>query len=376
MENLSMEEIFKKDFNETEVLIENGDDIEEVVEEVEFNGYYDIYDVLIRTNEFDKSIIEEEIKVHAEKRYNRKYINARKHLIKDKRHLFAKVKPYSTKNMDNNLTTKNILSVDNLCFVKEKMNEKVSEYNINYVEISFSNVDWLKSSLGGIKENMSYSGPCIIIENNEEYFTFIRYSKYIDINGFYSNDYIYDHMISIEKEKINYLFIDKKNLGLIKIKRIINYSIDSVINVNNARTHFYGKLVKGGSFIGNIKLQKRPIEYYIDYIDLESYKRDNKKQIRKEFNIYLQEIEDRKNEPIYNPNLLYLDDLYHDLPVNEFLGMNIFYYEDNENYDLLEKYEELKTKYNFTENEIDSYFSEEDLEFFSDMYEEYEEYWD
>jgi len=80
-----------------EVLIENGDKFENpyVIEDNEASSkndiYDDMFDMFLEEQEMNESIIEEAMEIHSSKRYNRKYINARKHLIKDKKRVLSQV---------------------------------------------------------------------------------------------------------------------------------------------------------------------------------------------------------------------------------------------------------------------------------------------
>ena len=221
MSKLTMEEIFKKDFNETEVLIENGD-IEEVVEEVEFNGYYDIYDILIRTNEFDQSIIEEEIKVHAEKRYNRKYINARKHLIKDKRYIIRKAwakseseiyrkdfygKPLLNGYIKNIFINKiNYYHDYNGWFSAKAMKIRQTNKMLKNIEKE-GLMEWYNYDYKEYRKSLYYSFDCEDYEDNEVYLSDIEYyvQPFLGMDKFYYEDNSnYDLLEKYKEESYEY----------------------------------------------------------------------------------------------------------------------------------------------------------------------------
>jgi len=349
-----MEEIFKKDFNETEVLIENGDDIEEVVEEVKFSGYYDIYDVLIRTNEFDKSIIEEEIKVHAEKRYNRKYINARKHLIKDKRYIIRKAWAKSESEIyRKDLIQKNVVHIEKEVSIRFFQKEKIETIIPKAVEIEYISIFNGKTLRNNIK------GKYIVTEKSDR---FILESIPTE------EQFAWEPKQIIFKDKILDIYMqERKNLSF---KRIIKHAYDytwAQFDLSG-KTFFYRKPLLNG-YIKNIFINK--INYYHDYNGWFSAKamkirQTNKmlKNIEKEglmewynydYKEYRKSLYYSFDCEDYEDNEVYLSDI--EYYVQPFLGMDKFYYEDNSNYDLLEKYKE------------ESYEYEEDFLYDYDYYE-------
>jgi len=363
---MNMPKLSEIEFNEEEVLLENGDIIEvrnEKVVNEELSDLELIADDFLFSWIEDINILEEAMKIHREKRYNRKYINSRKYLVKDKRNLFQKAYPVYPTQTDNKLILDRVLDIDNLCILNQELVRKESEYRIQYIDIEYN-----KKFVFGSLVPEQYQGYAIIVNNKFDNFTFIKYnsSEFKEL----TYDYISENLISInDRELIDYLSIDNHRIkGVAKVNRIIQYSNKNILNKYNMKVHFYGKRVIGNFFVENTKLPvyKLFCHYEGFNITIQNEKEDIRKEIEEGIESYEQERRDYEYflyECDYEEDDYYFDP-YEGFPVKEFLGMNVFYYEDHGNYDLIEKKEE-----EIVYDDCDYYYGDED--FFSDMCEDY-----
>jgi len=284
-----------------EVLIENGDIEQE--KNVQVNvGPEDLYDVMsehFKENIIEnEKIIEEAIKIHVAKRYNRKYINACKNLIKDKRYILKRVFSKSDSEMyRQDLVSKNVVSMDNETKVRFIQKEKTRIIIPKFVDNHFY------SKFKGYNFEEHIKGKFIVTEKEDIFilesipFDYTWASYYLSGNIFfygkpYKNGFVGN--INIDKFRHNYNgFISAKAIKIRKIKQFLNI------------------LEKEG--INEWFQNERNDAFYVNYFDCDW--------------------EDFEDENDY-----YLSDI--EKYVKPFLGMDKFYYEDNGGYDLLEKYEE------------------------------------
>jgi len=293
------------------ILVENGD-IEQLEE-------------IVQINVGSEDLIKEAIKIHAAKRYNRKYINARKNLIKDKRYIIRRAWAKSDSEMyRQDLMKKNVVSMDNEVSVHFVQKEKTTTVVPKFVDIK----DHIK-------------GRFIVTEKEDRFI----------LESIPSEDhYALGPKIIVMKDNIFDFFMkDRKDLAFEKvIQRDFDYTWATYYLSGN--TFFYGKPYENG-FIGNVIINKTSYDYN-DWISAKAIKI---KKTKEYFKILEKEglnewFQNERNDAFYvnsfdcdwedfeDENDYYLSDI--EKYVKPFLGMDKFYYEDNGGYDLLEKYEE------------------------------------
>jgi len=167
------------------------------------------------------------MKIHMSKRYNRKYINAVKHKLKDKRIVYQKARLFSKIDyFKKDLVLKNVVFLEKETLIKtkeEKATIIITPEDI-YMEINIFDC------------TMTISGLFEIIENNLWY-TIISLDKKINKTFF---------KFSVAK------IIRKKRYDLIFEKEVVLSRSNSYLNKNlSGKIYFYNKLVKNG-YIDNI----------------------------------------------------------------------------------------------------------------------------
>jgi len=355
-EKLMENESYWDSINVDKILVENGD-IEQK-ETVQVNvGPEDLYDIMsehfIEVILENEKLIEDTIKVHAAKRYNRKYINARKHLIKDKKYIIRRVWAKSNSEMyKEELLSKNIISIDNEVSVRFVQKEKTTTVIPKFVDIKFNGYDF--------KDHIE--GKFIVTEKEDRFI----------LESIPSEDqYAWEPKKIVMKDNIFDIFMkDRKDLAFEKVtQRGFDYTQASYYLSGN--TFFYGKPYENG-FIGNININK----FSHDYNGWISAKAMKIKKIKKALDILEKEglnewFQNERNDAFY---INYFDwedfedenDYY--CPsgiegyIKPFLGMDKFYYDDNGSFDLLEKYEE-------------DQYSNKDSDYYDDSY-MYDDFWD
>ena len=338
--------------NVDSILIENGDIIEEEIVDPE-----DLYKVM--SNHFAEIVIENEkiikdsIKIFLNKRYNRKYINARKYKIKDKRIVYQKAHCSSKIDYFNkDLVSKNVVSMDNEICVRFVQKEKEKKIIPKFVDIKYKN-----------NFEKHIKGKFIVTEKEDRFI----------LESIPSEDqYAWEPKKIVMKDNIFDFFMkDRRDLAFEKVtQRGFDYTW--VIDYLSGNTFFYGKPYVNG-FVGNVNIYK----FSHDYNGWVSAKAMKIKKTKEYFKILEKEglnewFQNERNDAFYvnsfdldwedfeDENNYYLSDI--EKYVKPFLGMNKFYYEDNGGYDLLEKYEEKQ-------------YSCTDPDYYDDSY-MYDDYWD
>ena len=195
--------------NVDSILIENGDIIEEE------------YTITMKTN------VKDSIKIFLNKRYNRKYINARKYKIKDKRIVYQKAHCSSKIDYFNkDLVSKNVVFLEKETLVKteeEKVYKKIIPEEI-YMKINFCGHI---RELSGLFEMTETNFWFTIISLDKEIGETIFKSSIVEISRKSKLDLIFEREIYLSRSN---LYVDKKISG---------------------KVYFYNKLVKN-KFVKNI----------------------------------------------------------------------------------------------------------------------------
>jgi len=356
-EEIINSESYWNSINIDKILIEKGD-IEKSKESIQVNIIgEDLYDIMFDYYLENEKIIEEAIKIHIGKRYNRKYINARKNLIKDKRNVIREAWAKGKSEMyRQDLVEKNVVSMDNEVNVHYVQKEKTTIVIPKFVNIKFY------SKFNGYDFKDHIKGKFIVTEKED---------RFILETIPFEDRFAWEPKKIIMKDNIFDIFMkDRKDLAFDKIiQRGFDYTWASYYLSGN--TFFYGKPYKNG-FIGNINIDKFNHDYNgwitakamkikktkqsLDILEKEGFNEWFENERRDAFHMNYFDWEDfeEENDCFYPSGI--------EGYVRPFLGMDKFYYDDNGGFDLLEKYEE-------------DQYSCEDPDYYKDSY-MYDDFWE
>ena len=251
--------IMRNDFYWDNVIIDKG---------VEFDSKTATISEEDSTENLDYQIIQDSLKAHSTKRYNRKYINSRKYLIKDKKHMYWKAFPSTMdkyRDIETKLEKDKILSVDNLQIVSTEDIYKTSEYTVveAYIEyISVTNYIFNKYESYEKVDSRGFFIP----SKYDTHMTFVFLNEYED--NYLFSDRERRKRVSIRKDLIKVMSVKELNhIPKIKFEQRVSSKFKYLLNTDSLKTHFYGKLVynnpqKGFSFCNNIMLSFSDKKYY------------------------------------------------------------------------------------------------------------------
>jgi len=364
-ENTTMQEImdmndtmWNKTFNIINPVSEKTSKDNSLTIQPEYNPYDSLMDKIIE----DIDIIDNAIDIHSSKRYNKKYIAARKFLIKDKRHLYLKGQSFSNvSEYGQSLYSKNVIRNENQNILHTVTKKKIKTIIPIKVIIDYSGYN--EGRLNYYQGEYTFKDLVTIEETELSYIlTSLTKKDYFCSRGLVTV-IAKKHITSFYKQEMNHLKYTIE-IGEDSDTKELDYHY-------NRKIYFYGKPVQRHDYCENVFIglsNKREDSHWFNY------KREinNKNGFGPKLSIKLG-LEDYENELEDLDRSLYCefeDEDYYD-NCHDF---NISYYEEPEHYwkttthiglGILEELDILE------EQDKQRYFDECDRE---DYY--YDEFWD